>query len=57
MVLQSRSQSFTKETIRAWLIQRWERRVPLPDIQQIRQELGWEGIAPANVTIQTKASN
>jgi hypothetical protein len=32
----------TKEAVRNWLQSRQEERRPLPDVQQIRRELGWE---------------
>ncbi len=35
-----------KENVRSWLWQRWRERVPLPSMEQIRQELGWS-IGPA----------
>ncbi|HCY63758.1 MAG TPA: hypothetical protein DHV59_13220 [Oxalobacteraceae bacterium] len=31
----------TKEQVRAWLARRQARPVPLPSLEQIRQELGW----------------
>lgn len=31
-----------KEAARDWLMQRQAKRVPLPDIEQIRRELGWK---------------
>ena len=54
MALPSRIQPFTKESIRTWLIQRWQRPVPLPDLQQIRRELGWEGSGQSNVLFKQK---
>jgi hypothetical protein len=32
----------TKERIRAWLMQRQAQPAPLPELAQIRRQLGWE---------------
>jgi hypothetical protein len=31
----------SKEQVREWLASRWRTSVPVPDIDQIRQQLGW----------------
>jgi hypothetical protein len=38
----SQQQQPSKERVRLWLRARLETRVPPPDPQQIRRELGWE---------------
>lgn len=45
----------SKEQVRQWLINRIGRRNPIPNIQQIRDELGWGKtkqacLAPSKVT-------
>lgn len=32
----------TKHSVRAWMQHRQNQRAPLPDIAQIRRELGWQ---------------
>lgn len=38
----NQQQQPSKESVREWLRARWLTRVPPPDPQQIRRELGWE---------------
>jgi hypothetical protein len=41
-VIMFKSTQPTKEQIRDWMAQRTAEHHPLPDIKQIRRELGWE---------------
>jgi hypothetical protein len=42
----SNAASPSKEQVRDWIAQRHADRKPLPDINQIRRELGWNGHPP-----------
>jgi hypothetical protein len=42
----SNAASPSKEQVRDWIAQRHADRKPLPDINQIRRELGWNGHLP-----------